>query len=120
MNDNSDFDQLDALLAQPATIADRGFSERVEQRIRRSNTARRNLFLVTGFGWLALMLIAASPQAIYVDLTTIATSLDLASIGAAIDYLYQTVSNPLQPMPVTTIAATVISLAAVISMAVRA
>ena len=120
MNDNSEFIKLDKLLAHPPVLADSGFSERVESRIRSSNSARRNLFLLTGFSWLVLMLIAASPQSIYADLMMIASSLDLASIGSAIEYLYQSLSNPTLQIPYTTVSATIISFVAVISMAVRA
>jgi len=120
VNENSEFEQLERLLAHPPALADRGFSERVESRIGRSNSARRNLFLVTGFSWLALMLIAASPQSIYADLMTIASSLDLTSIGSAINYLSQSLSNPTLQVPYTTVGATIISFVAVISMAVRA
>ena len=120
MNDNSDFDQLDALLAQPAAIADRGFSERVLQRMVRLNTARRNIFLVTGFCWLALVLIAASPQAIYADFSTLALSLDTSSIYSYTLSQFQSLSDSVQQLAYPTLAAALLSLAAVASMALRA
>jgi hypothetical protein len=120
VNDNSDFDQLDALLAKPAVIADRGFSERVEQRMVKLNTARRNVFLVTGFCWLALVLIAASPQAIYADFSTLALSLDISSIYSYVLSQSQSISDTAQALPYPTVAAALLSLAAVASMAIRA
>ena len=119
MNDNSDFDQLDALLAQPAVIADRGFSERVAQKMRRLNTARRNIFLITGFCWLALVLIAASPQAIYTDFSTLALSLDISSIYSSVLNQIQSLSGSAQQLPYPTLAAALLSFAAVASMAIR-
>ncbi|PCI75466.1 MAG: hypothetical protein COB20_12830 [SAR86 cluster bacterium] len=120
MNDNSDFNQLDALLAQPAVIADRGFSERVKQRMSKSNTARRNVFLITGFCWLALVLIAASPQAIYADFSTLALSLDISSLYPSVLNQFQSLSSSAQQLPYPTLAAALLSLAAVASMVVRA
>jgi hypothetical protein len=120
VNDKSDFDQLDTLLRQPATLADRGFSERVKLSIGRSNTARRNLFLITGFCWLVLMLIASSPQAIYANLTIMASSLDLSGIGSYVEYLYQFLRNPTQDLSYPTIALTLLSIAAVVSTSIRA
>jgi len=120
VNDNSDFDQLDALLAQPAVIADRGFSERVEQRMSKSNTARRNVFLITGLCWLALVLIAASPQAFYLDFSTLVLSLDIGSIYSTVLSQFQSLSGSVQQLPYPTLAAALLSLAAVASMVVRA
>lgn len=120
MNDDSDFDQLDTLLAQPAAVADRGFSERVEQRIGKLNTARRNVFLITGFCWLALVLIAASPQAIYADFSTLALSLDINSIYSYVLSQFQALSGSAQQIPFPTLAAAILSLAAVASMTIRA
>lgn len=120
MNDTSDLDQLDALLAQPAVIADRGFSERVEQRVGKLNTARRNVFLITGFCWLALVLIAASPQAIYADFSTLVLSLDISSVYSYALNQFQSLSGSVQQLPYPTLAAALLSLAAVASMVVRA
>jgi len=120
VNDNSDFDQLDALLAQPAVIADRGFSERVEQRLGKANTARRNVFLITGFCWLALVLIWASPQALYADFSTLLLSLDIGSSYSTVLSQIQSLSSSVEQLPYPTLAAAVLSLAAVASMVVRA
>jgi len=120
VNDTSDLNQLDALLAQPAVIADRGFSERVEQRIGKLNTARRNLFLITGFCWLALVLVAASPQAIYTDFSALVLSLDIGSLYPNALSQLQSLSGSAQQLPYPTIAAALLSLAAVASMVVRA
>lgn len=120
MNDNSDFDQLDALLAQPAVIADRGFSERIQQRIGKSNTARRNVFLITGFCWLALVLISASPQIIYADFSTLVLSLDIGSVYSYALNQLQSLSGSAAQLSYPTLAAALLSLAAVASMVVRA
>lgn len=120
MNDNSDFDQLDALLAQPALLADRGFSERVAQRLRRFASVRRNIFLITGLCWLALVFIAASPEALYAAFSTLVLSLDVASIYSSLSSQIQSLGGITQQLPYTTVAATVLSLAAVASIAIRA
>lgn len=120
MNDNSDFDQLDTLLAQPAVIADRDFSERVMRRIARLTSSRRNVFLITGFCWLALVFITASPQAIYADFSTLVLSLDIANIYSFAFGQIQTLSSTVQQLPYPTVAAALLSLGAVASMAIRA
>jgi hypothetical protein len=120
VNDNSDFDQLHALLTEPAVIADRGFRERAEQRIAKSTNARRNIFLITGFCWLALVVICASPQAIYADFSTLVLSLEFGSIYSYALSGFQSLSGSAQQLPYPTLAAALLSLAAVASMAVRA
>jgi len=101
-------------------MADRGFSERIDTQIRRSNSARRNVFLITGASWLLLTFIASSPQAIYGDLATIVLSLDLASFYTGSVELLQSLVYAVQQMPYSTIATAIISGAAVLSMAIRA
>jgi len=120
MNSNSGFNELDALLAKPPTLSDRGFSERINKQIERSNIARRNLFLITGLSWLLLTFIASSPQAIYGDLATVALSLDIASLYSGSAELLQSLIDAIQKMPYTTIATAIISAAAVLGMAIRA
>jgi len=120
VNDNSDFDRIDMLLAQPAVIADRGFSQRVARRIGKLNTARRNVFLITGFCWLALVLVAASPHALYADFSTLALSLDIHSIYSYVLSQFQSLSGSAQALPYPILAAGLLSLAAVASMAIRA
>ena len=120
MNNSSDFDRLDELLAQPALIADRGFSTGVELRIGRLNTKRRNVFLLTGLCWLALVILAASPQAIYADLATLAMSLDIGSIYAYAAEQIRSLSGSTAQPPYKALGAAFLSIAAVLSMAVRA
>ena len=120
MNDNSDFDQLDALLARPAVMADRGFSERVMRRARNLHRTRRNLFLLMGLGWFLLMFIAATPQAIYTDMSTLTQSLDIGSLYPyVLGNIQSAIASPEQ-LPFTEIAVAMLSLAAVVSMAIRA
>ena len=120
MNDSSDFDRLEELLAQPALIADRGFSTRVESRIGKLNTKRRNVFLITGLCWLALVILAASPQAIYADLMTLAISLDISSIYSYALEQFRSLSGSTQQLPLKTLGAALLSVAAIASMLVRA
>lgn len=120
MNEDSDFDQLDALLAQSVVIADRSFSDRVEQRIGKLHTARRNIFLITGLCWLALVVIAESPQAIYTDFSTLALSLDINSIYSYVLSQFESLSGSAQQLPYPTLDAALLSLAAVASMAIHA
>ncbi len=119
MNNDSEFDRLDNLLAQPASIADRGFSRRVEQKILKLHSARSKLFLITGLCWLALVFIAASPQAIYADFSNLAMTLDLGSLYAILLSESQSLISSLQQLPTTTLAAALLSVAAVISTAIR-
>ncbi len=120
MNDNSDFDQLDALLARPAVLADRGFSERVTGRMRNLHKTRRMLFLVMGLGWLLLMFVAGSGQAVTADVITLVRSLELGSLYPyLLSHIQSAITSPEQ-LPFTTIAVAILSLAAVASMAIRA
>ncbi len=120
MNDNSDFDELDALLARPAMIIDAGFSERVTQQTRNLHKTRRNLFLLIGLVWFVLISIAASPQAITGDMITLAQSLEIGSLYPTVISHIQSAMASLEQLPVATIAAAILSLAAVAGMAIRA
>ena len=120
MNDRSEFDQLEELLAQPALIADRGFSTRVEVRMGKLNTKRRNVFLITGLSWLTLVLLAASPQAIYADLMTLVISLDISSIYSYALEQVLSLSRSTQQLPYKALGAALLSVAAIASMLVRA
>ncbi len=120
MKDNTEFDQLDALLARPAVMADRGFSERVAQRAGSVQRTRRNLFLVMGLGWLVLMFIAGSPQAIAADLLLLAQSLEIGSVYTTALATIQTAIASPEQLPFTAIVVIMLSLAAVASMAIRA
>ncbi len=120
MNDDPDFDQIESLLRRPAVIADRGFSERVALQTIKLSKARRKLFLITGLCWFVLILLAASPQAIYTDIVMLAQSLDIGGFyPTAITYIQSVIASPEQ-LPFTAIAATILSFAAVASMAIRA
>jgi hypothetical protein len=65
MSDNVEFDALDKMLAQPALIADRGFSERVSGKLGKTISTRSKVFAAAVIGWLALSLSLGSPQAFY-------------------------------------------------------
>ncbi len=119
MNDNSEFDQLDKLLAQPAMIADRGFTEQVDQSFRKLKTSRRSIFLVAGLCWFALMIAVVSPQALYEDLLTMVMTLDAVGTFTYLLEQYQTFDTSKLQASYTSIAAIVFSVAAVISMLVR-
>ena len=56
MSDNLDSDALDMMLAQPALIADRGFSERVSGKLGKTISMRSKVFVAAVIGWLALTL----------------------------------------------------------------
>lgn len=119
MNSNSDFDQLDALLAHPAELADRGFSDRVSMKTAKLNRTRRRVFLATGLCWLALIVIATSPQAIYTDILTIALTFDIGNIYSFALSQIQILGSFVQQLPFPTLAAGLLSLAAIASMVVR-
>lgn len=65
MTDDLDFDALDKMLAQPALIADRGFSERVSGKFRKTISSRSKLFALAVAGWLALSMTVMSPQVFF-------------------------------------------------------
>lgn len=78
MNNNSGFDPLDRLLAQPALIADKGFSEQLGGRLRKTFSLRKKIFAAAGIFWLALIIAVVSPQAVYDDLYSLVTMLDFS------------------------------------------
>ena len=78
MNNNSGFDPLDRMLAQPALIADKGFSERVGSKLGTSISLRDNLFAGAGVVWLILIVAVVSPQAVYEDLYRLAAMVDFS------------------------------------------
>jgi hypothetical protein len=61
MSHKTEPDLLDSLLEQPALIADRGFSERVQRRLSRPPLTRRGVFLVLGSAWLLLAFLGGPP-----------------------------------------------------------
>ena len=119
MNDNTDSVQLDALLARPAKLSDRGFSDRVTMRVGGLHRARRNLFLIMGLGWFVLMLVAASPQAIYADIFTLVQSLEIGSLYPYVLEQIQSAFASPEQFPYSTIAVAILSLIAVAGMAIR-
>lgn len=120
MNDNLEFEQLDKLLAQPALLADKGFSEKLNHRFNKLNTARRNVFLVTGLSWFVLMIITVSPQALFANLYTLAMAMDISSVFIYLGQQYQSFNLTNLQSSYSTVAVITLSVAAVLSMAVRA
>lgn len=78
MNNNSSFDPLDNMLAQPALIADKGFSERVSSKLGTGISLRDKLFAGAAIFWLTLIVAVVSPQTVYEDLYNLATMLDFS------------------------------------------
>ncbi len=79
---NAEFDQLDKLLEDPALIADRGFSQRVQRRINQPAWSREMVFIALGCVWLTLAASSWSPEFI---VTSAGALLDvLAWIGSGI------------------------------------
>lgn len=76
-NNGERYDPLDDLLAQPAEIADMGFSERLATELKPSTDGRAKVFLSVGACWAVMSLILVSPQTIYQY---------LGSIGAAFKF----------------------------------
>ncbi|PCJ16806.1 MAG: hypothetical protein COA96_18210 [SAR86 cluster bacterium] len=62
MIDNSKIDSLDRMLAQPALIADRGFSEQLGRNLSKTFSLRSKFFALAGVSWLALVLVVSSPR----------------------------------------------------------
>ena len=78
MNNNSGFDPLENMLAQPALIADKGFSERVGSKLGTGISLRNKLFAGAGVFWLILIVAVVSPQAVYEDLYSLAAMVDFS------------------------------------------
>jgi len=78
VNNNSSFDPLDRMLAQPALIADKGFSERVGIKLATGISLRDKLFAGAGIFWLTLIVAVVSPQAVYEDLYSLAAMVDFS------------------------------------------
>ena len=120
MKGNTEIDQLDALLAQPAEFSDQGFSERVALRASRQFGMRRRLFVATGVCWVLLMFVAGSPQAIFADISRIGQSLNIGGVYSfVLEQVQAALASPEQLL-YATIATAILSVTAVISMAVRA
>ena len=120
MSDNLEFDALDKLLAQPALIADRGFSERVSSRPGRTISTRRKVFVAAVVGWLALSLSLGSPRAFYENLGKLVRLFDFSEqfniVSTQVGFLDYT---PLQSIDYTTLQSSFISLT-VIALSVAA
>lgn len=97
MKDNSEFDSLEELLAQPPLIADRGFSERISTRITRESrktiSQRGKIFSLAGVIWLALVVSLTSPLALFENLYGLLINLNSAS--SSIDYTALQSSYPI-------------------------
>lgn len=105
MKDNPEIDPLDEILAQPALIANRGFSERVSTELARefkkTISPRSKIFALTGFIWLTLVVSLASPLALIENLYGLLTMIDyneqlsiLNSASSSIDYTALQTSYP--------------------------
>lgn len=105
MNDIPGINPLDKILAQPALIADRGFSERVRTELatefRKTISPRSKIFALAGFIWLALVFSLASPLALVEALYGLLTTIDyneqlsiLNSASSSIDYAALQTSYP--------------------------
>ena len=103
MSDNLELDALDKMLAQPALVADRGFSERVGGKLGKTVSMRSKVFVAAAIGWLALSMSLGSPQAFYEDLSKLAT---LFNFSEQIDF----VSTQLGFLDYTTLQSSSISL----------
>ncbi len=68
----SEFDPLDQLLAQPAVIADRGFSQRLAHKLHKPPMKREHVFMGMGAAWLLLASVFGSPRALLQSLESVA------------------------------------------------
>jgi len=111
VSDNLEFDALDKMLAQPALIADRGFSERVSGKLGKTISMRSKVFVAAVIGWLALILSLGSPQALYEDLSKLVM---LFNFSAQFDFVSTQIGfldyTTLQSIDYTTLQSSVISL----------
>ena len=82
MIDDAEFDDLDKLLENPALIADRGFSQRIQRRINPLERPRGIVFIALACVWLSLAALNWSPEFIS---TSIQSLLDVtAHIGSLV------------------------------------
>lgn len=112
MNNDTDFEQLNALLARPAMPADRGFSERVLLQAGKTQRTRRYLFLAMGLCWFVLMFVAASPQAIYADLMTLAASVETMNLSNIASDQIELATSTARQLPYSTATLLLLALAA--------
>jgi hypothetical protein len=78
VNNDSEFDPLDSLLAQPPLIADRGFSQRLSREFKKTTPVRSKIFVLSGILWLVLAFTLASPQLLFEDLTSLLTVINIS------------------------------------------
>ena len=91
---NAEFDQLDKLLEDPAMIADRGFSQRLQRRINQPAWSREMVFIALGCVWLTLAATSWSPEFI---VTSAGALLDVAAgIGSWIGGLFSLITAQAQ------------------------
>lgn len=90
MTANNEYDALDKLLARPAHIADKGFSERISYQVKKRDSLRWMVFLVVGGLWLVSVAVAFSPQEVYEG---------LSRFIAGYDFMVQTFRAGVEMMP---------------------
>ncbi len=62
MKDQISEDELNRILAQPAQIADRGFTEQVRTRLKKSESKRMVVFAAIAVFWTALAILIGFPE----------------------------------------------------------
>ncbi|MEP5766693.1 MAG: hypothetical protein ABJ308_18995 [Halieaceae bacterium] len=72
----SGHDPLDQLLAQPALLADRGFSTRVARELHAPASRRRLVFVAMAACWATIVALFTSPQAIMSTMARLAALLE--------------------------------------------
>ena len=82
-NNQQEYDPLEELLAQPALIADRGFSAGVWLRLHNDSQLRIKIFASVSACWAVFALLFTSPQAFKARMTRLGSVLDFSVFSVA-------------------------------------
>jgi hypothetical protein len=82
-NEQQKYDSLEELLAQPALIADRGFSVGVWLRLHNHSQLRTGIFAGISACWAVIALLFTSPQAFMASMARLGSLLDSSVLSVA-------------------------------------
>ena len=77
-NQQPGYDPLDNLLAQPAIVADRGFSARIGREIHKPARRRSLVFVAMAACWASIVVLFTSPQSFMLTMGKLGALLDVA------------------------------------------
>ncbi len=119
MNKSPDLDPLDSLLATPAVISDRGFSERTRIELNKAATRRYKIFVATGLCWLLLALIVITPQSLMENLAALGRIINFSEPIALLTVELNSIDYSLLQTNLLSMTVVGLSLVAVFSLMLR-